>query len=84
MCSHCYEIGYSKQKCYEIVGYLDWWDFIKKKLLKISKKLMVHLMKVDQVQPTTNVVNPGIVEKFCIFFILKRILYLEPRNFFLS
>ena len=30
MCSHCGEIGHSKQRCYEIIGYPDWWDFTKK------------------------------------------------------
>ena len=30
MCSHYSEMGYLKQRCYEIIGYLDWWDFTKK------------------------------------------------------
>ena len=29
-CTHCGEMGHSKQRCYEIIGYPDWWDFTKK------------------------------------------------------
>ncbi|PHT32064.1 hypothetical protein CQW23_28401 [Capsicum baccatum] len=29
-CSHCGESGHSKQRCYEIIGYPNWWDFSKK------------------------------------------------------
>lgn len=28
-CTHCGE-GHSKQRCYEIIGYPEWWDFSKK------------------------------------------------------
>ena len=28
MCSHCGEMGHSKQRCYEFIGYPEWWDFI--------------------------------------------------------
>ncbi|KAK6782333.1 hypothetical protein RDI58_020129 [Solanum bulbocastanum] len=27
---HCDESGHSKQRCYEIIGYPDWWDYSKK------------------------------------------------------
>ncbi|GJT36008.1 retrovirus-related pol polyprotein from transposon TNT 1-94 [Tanacetum coccineum] len=29
-CTHCGEEGHSKQRCYEIIGYPEWWDFSKK------------------------------------------------------
>ncbi|KAH1046556.1 hypothetical protein J1N35_037340 [Gossypium stocksii] len=28
--THCGEEGHSKQRCYEIIGYPEWWDFTKK------------------------------------------------------
>ena len=27
MCTHCGEIGHTKLHCYELIGYLEWWDF---------------------------------------------------------
>uniref|UniRef100_A0A2C9W5T7 Retrotransposon gag domain-containing protein n=1 Tax=Manihot esculenta TaxID=3983 RepID=A0A2C9W5T7_MANES len=29
VCSYCGEIGHSKQRYYEIIGYPEWWDFTK-------------------------------------------------------
>jgi hypothetical protein len=25
-CTHCYQTGHSKDRCYELVGYPEWWD----------------------------------------------------------
>lgn len=36
-CTHCGEEGHSKLRCYEIIGYPDWWDFTKKPRKKISQ-----------------------------------------------
>ncbi|KAJ9561968.1 hypothetical protein OSB04_007128 [Centaurea solstitialis] len=36
-CTHCGEEGHSKQRCYEIIGYPDWWDFTKKPRKKVSQ-----------------------------------------------
>nr|GEV90298.1 putative RNA-directed DNA polymerase [Tanacetum cinerariifolium] len=36
-CTHCEEEGHSKQRCYEIIGYPDWWEFTKKPRKKISQ-----------------------------------------------
>lgn len=30
VCAHCREVGHLKQRCYEIMGYPNWWDFSKK------------------------------------------------------
>ena len=71
MCSHCGEMGHSKQMCYEIVSYPDWWVFMKKPQKNIRKP-MVYLIEVDQVQPTTNVVHPGIIKFFCTLCYYKK------------
>ncbi|PWA60403.1 hypothetical protein CTI12_AA387250 [Artemisia annua] len=36
-CTHCGEEGHSKLRCYEIIGYPDWWDFTKKPRKKIGQ-----------------------------------------------
>ena len=63
MCSHCGETGHSKQRCYEIIGYPEWWDFTKKPRKKIAGKAMVTSTQVDQSPPTINVAQPGDVSK---------------------
>ncbi|PWA76149.1 hypothetical protein CTI12_AA235210 [Artemisia annua] len=37
VCTHCGEEGHSKQRCYEIVGYPEWWDFSKKPRRKVGQ-----------------------------------------------
>ncbi|KAA8517308.1 hypothetical protein F0562_017601 [Nyssa sinensis] len=58
VCSHCGETGHSKQRCYEIIGYPEWWDFTKKPRKKIAGKAMVTSTKEDQSPPTANVAHP--------------------------
>eukprot|EP00257_Ricinus_communis_P020953 XP_015580324.1 uncharacterized protein LOC107261989 [Ricinus communis] len=41
LCDYCGETGHSKQWCYEIIGYPEWWDFSKKPRKKSVGKLMV-------------------------------------------
>ena len=36
-CTHCGEVGHSKKRCYELVGYPEWWDFNKKPRKKLEK-----------------------------------------------
>lgn len=36
-CAHCGEEGHSKLRCYEIIGYPEWWDFSKKPRKKIGQ-----------------------------------------------
>jgi len=67
MCSYCGETGHSKQRCYEIIGYPEWWDFTKKPRKKIVRKAMVTFTQVDQSPPTANVTQPGDVSKAFVF-----------------
>ena len=40
VCTHCGEEGHSKQRCYEIVGYPEWWDFSKRPRRKVGQASM--------------------------------------------
>ena len=62
LCTHCGESGHSKQKCYEIIGYPDWWNFQKKPRKNIGTNV-VNFTEAKQGQPTANVVHPGIIGK---------------------
>ena len=72
MCSHCGEMRHLKQRCYEIIGYSDWWDFMKKRRKNIGKSV-ANLTETDQVRPTTNVVHPGTIEKNLHILLLLKI-----------
>ena len=37
-CTHCNKIGHTKSRCFEIVGYPDWWDHNRDQWKKDSKK----------------------------------------------
>ena len=37
VCFHCGEPGHSTPRCYEIIGYLNWWNFTKKPQKNIEK-----------------------------------------------
>ncbi|KAH9726800.1 hypothetical protein KPL70_008430 [Citrus sinensis] len=64
VCTHCGEKGHSQQRCYEIIGYPDWWDFSKKPRKKISGKANVIAAKdEEQPSPSANVTHPGIIGK---------------------
>lgn len=47
--THCGEDGHFKLQCYEIIGCLDWWDFIKKPMKKISQATVVTSSKPQEV-----------------------------------
>ena len=55
VCSHCGKTGHSKQRCYEIISYPEWWDFTKIPRKKIAEKAMVTSTEVDESPPTSNV-----------------------------
>lgn len=40
VCTHCGEEGHSKQRCYELVGYPEWWDFSKRPRRKVGQTSM--------------------------------------------
>ena len=37
-CTHCDQIGHTKSRCYELVGYPEWWDHSRDSRNKNSKK----------------------------------------------
>lgn len=63
-CTHCGETGHIKNRCYEIVGYPEWWDFSKKPRKKIGKAAVAT---TEDEHPSTgasaNVAQTGIVGK---------------------
>ena len=67
VCTHCGEKGHLQQRCYEIIGYLEWWDFSKKPRKKIAGKAMMTSSEENQPLPTTNVAHPGIIGKTSVF-----------------
>ncbi|XP_012845959.1 PREDICTED: uncharacterized protein LOC105965962 [Erythranthe guttata] len=62
LCSHCGETGHSKQRCYEIVGYPDWWDFSKKRRKNITAKAAVATQE-EKMQSVANMAQQGISGK---------------------
>ncbi|KAK4477898.1 hypothetical protein RD792_017163 [Penstemon davidsonii] len=73
VCSHCGETGHSKQKCYEIIGYSDWWDFSKKPRKNITGRAAVAIQgdarstQEEKSHPTANVAQPGSFGKANVF-----------------
>ncbi|KAF2284884.1 hypothetical protein GH714_031900 [Hevea brasiliensis] len=65
-CSHCGQPGHLKQRCYELIGYPEWWDLSKKPRKKIAGKAMVTSVEDTQLnvedklqpQPIANVAYP--------------------------
>lgn len=41
VCIHCAETSNSKQKCYKIIGYPEWWDSTKKPRKNTAGKAMI-------------------------------------------
>ncbi|GKD19153.1 retrovirus-related pol polyprotein from transposon TNT 1-94, partial [Tanacetum coccineum] len=37
-CTHCGEKGHTEQRCYEVIGYPEWWDFTKRPRKNIAKR----------------------------------------------
>jgi hypothetical protein len=66
VCAHCGEKGHSQQRCYEIIGYPEWWDFSKKPRKKISARAMTTSTE-DHQQPTANIAHPSKVGKVSVF-----------------
>ena len=67
VCTHCGEKSHSQQRCYEIIGYPEWWDFSKKPRIKIAGKAMMTSSEETQPLPIANVAHPGIIGKTSVF-----------------
>ena len=50
MCTHCGGTGHTKSRCYELIGYPEWWDFAKAPRKRNSKTN--HHAFVDVVEPS--------------------------------
>ena len=62
VCGHCGESSHSKQRCYEIIGYPEWWDVSKKPRKKFIGKVMMTMAETqpiidDKLYPTTNIAH---------------------------
>jgi len=74
ICTHCGETGHSKQRCYELIGYLEWWDFSKKpRKTIIGKAAMATSGASSSTQegnsiPTANLTQPGSIGKTSALF----------------
>ncbi|KAH0730450.1 hypothetical protein KY289_001638 [Solanum tuberosum] len=67
ICSHCGESEHSKQRCYEIIGYPDWWDFSKKPRKVIPNRVVATTTSGTnqpnnngKIEPRVNMTQPGI------------------------
>ena len=72
VCTHCGEKGHSRQRCYEIIGYPEWWDFSKKPRKKIARKAMMTSSEENQPLPNANVAHPGIIGKASVFSVTSK------------
>lgn len=65
VCTHCGESGHSKLRCYELIGYPEWWDFSKKPRKNITGKAALAIsgeslpVQEETLMPTANVTQPG-------------------------
>ncbi|KAG6768647.1 hypothetical protein POTOM_027574 [Populus tomentosa] len=63
MCTHCGETRHTKLRCYELIGYPEWWDFSKaprKRNLKTNPHASVAVADPNH----TSVNNPGKASSF--------------------
>jgi hypothetical protein len=83
VCGHCGESGHSKQRCYEIIGYPEWWDFSKKPRKKFAAKAMMTMAEVqttaadklpaaDNLPPTVNVAHSSSTGKANTFSVITK------------
>ena len=83
VCGHCGESGHSKQRCYEIIGYPEWWNFSKKPRKKFTGKAMMTTAEVqttavdkppavDNLPPTINVAHSSSTGKANTFSVITK------------
>ena len=62
MCTHCGETGHTKLRCYELIVYLEWWDFSKaprKRNLKTNPHASVAVAEPNHTSVNNPVNNLG-------------------------
>ncbi|PRQ42654.1 putative transcription factor interactor and regulator CCHC(Zn) family [Rosa chinensis] len=62
VCHHCGEAGHSKWKCYEIVGYPEWWDFTKKPRKNIKGKAAVATTETSKKTDTCSLPQANVTQ----------------------
>ena len=55
MCTHCGETGHTKARCYDLIGYPDWWDPAKAPRKRNSKPNHNHQASVAVTKPSNDV-----------------------------
>ncbi|KAK0597477.1 hypothetical protein LWI29_025705 [Acer saccharum] len=63
-CTHCGEKGHTKQKCYEVIRYPEWWDFTKR-----PKKNIAAKKDAAKSPPSLNVAQSGMKTKGSVLFV---------------
>ena len=62
VCPFCGYASYSKQRCYEVIGYPDWWDFTKKPR-KNQTKVVTTTEDEHSSNASANVAQSGMSDK---------------------
>ena len=64
ICTHCGETGHSKQRCYELIGYPEWWDFSKKpRKTIVGKAAMATSDASSSTQEGTSIPTANLCDK---------------------
>lgn len=77
-CDHCGEDGHSKQRCYELIGYLNWCDFSKKLRKKVVGKALATVEdesgeeRDQNPRPSTHIAHTSSIGKGHAFSITSR------------
>ncbi|XP_062002636.1 uncharacterized protein LOC133720398 isoform X1 [Rosa rugosa] len=58
-CIVCGELGHSKERCYEVIGYPDWWDFTKKPRKNLGKAAIATTEEERLDNASANVAQSG-------------------------
>ncbi|KAK9924141.1 hypothetical protein M0R45_032528 [Rubus argutus] len=62
-CILCGEKGHSKERCYEVIGYPDWWDFTKKPRKNLDKAVVATTEEEHLDNASANVAQSGMKGK---------------------